>query len=125
MKLKLEGIILFVENVDMLKSFYVDVLKLDVVEETKSQWLLLKTGNCTIGLHKAGEQFFEAHQQPSKFENNAKIVFEIDEDIYKIREYLIAQRVAIQEVKTFEDYEYWICDGEDPEGNVFQIRMKK
>jgi hypothetical protein len=31
----------------------------------------------------------------------------------------------MREIKTFDNYEYWLCDGEDPEGNVFQLKRKK
>ncbi len=125
MKLKLETIIIFVQNVDKLKTFYVDILKLDIVEESKSQWLLLKAGNCSIGLHKIGEQYLDSNQAEFKFDNNTKIVFEIDENIHMIREQLIKENVSLREVTTFDNYDYWLCDGEDPEGNVFQLRKRK
>lgn len=125
MKLRLETIIIFVQNVDRLKTFYVDILKLDILEESKSQWLLLKAGSCSIGLHKIGEQYLDVNQEAFKFDNNTKIVFEIDEDIHKIREQLMTQSVSLKEVKTFDNYDYWLCDGEDPEGNVFQLRQRK
>lgn len=125
MKPRLETIIIFVQNVDKLKTFYVDILKLEIIEESQSQWLLLKAGSCSIGLHKIGEQYLDANQEEFKFENNTKMVFEIDDDIYKIREQLIKENVLLKEVKTFDNYDYWLCDGEDPEGNVFQLRQKK
>lgn len=125
MNRKLESIILFVQNVDKLKAFYVDILKLDIIEESKSQWLLVKAGNCCIGLHKIGEPYLDSNQDEFKFDNNTKLVFEIENDIYKIREQLIKENVVLKEVITFDNYEYWLCDGEDPEGNVFQLRQRK
>ena len=125
MNLKLESIILFVQNVDKLKAFYVDILKLDIIEESKSQWLLVKAGNCCIGLHKIGEPYLDSNQDEFKFDNNTKLVFEIEDDIYKIRKQLIKENVMLKEVITFDNYEYWLCDGEDPEGNVFQLRQRK
>lgn len=125
MKLNLNSIILFVQDVDKLKSFYAGILQLQVVEEYASQWLLLQAGNCSIGLHKIGEQYATEGQEPYKFDNNTKIVFELEEDIHQTREKLLAQNVSLQEVKTFDNYDFWLCDGEDPEGNVFQLKQRK
>lgn len=125
MKLSLNTIIIFVQNVDRLKLFYVDILKLDIVEESPSEWLLLKAGNCHIGLHKIGDQYSNADKEAFKFDNNTKIVFEVDEDISEVRKYLINSQVSLKEIKTFDNYDYWLCDGEDPEGNIFQLKQKK
>jgi len=38
MKLNLNTIILFVKDVNRLKSFYVDILKLEIVEEAQTDW---------------------------------------------------------------------------------------
>jgi catechol-2,3-dioxygenase len=56
MKLDIDTIIIFVRDVDKLKSFYTGILHLDIIEESKSEWLLLKAGNCHIGLHRIGSQ---------------------------------------------------------------------
>jgi len=125
MKLNLDTIIIFVQNVDKLKAFYVDIFKLEIVEQAGSEWLLLKAGNCNIGLHKIGQQYLDMGQDDFKFDNNTKIVFELDENIYDIRESLIKQGVLLKEVVSFENYDFLLCDGEDPEGNVFQLKQKK
>ncbi len=125
MKLNVDTIIIFVQNVDKLKSFYVDILQLDILEESQSEWLLLKAGNSKIGLHKIGDQYLDKSKGQFKFDNNTKIVFEVDEDINKVREQLVNQKVIMKEIKTFDSYDYWLCDGEDPEGNVFQLKQKK
>lgn len=124
MKLNFSGIILFVNSVDTLKSFYVDVLQLQVLEEIPSEWLLLQAGHCNLGLHKIGQQY-ASDVEKGQFESNTKILFDTDEDIFSLRDKLILQRIKLNEVKTFPDYDYWLCDGEDPEGNVFQLRQKK
>ncbi len=121
MKLNLDTIIIFVQNVEKLRSFYINILKLDIVEETKSEWVLLKAGNCKIGLHKMGDLYINT----DKSNNNTKIVFEIDEDIEQLRKQLMEKAVLLKEIKTFDNYDYWLCDGEDPEGNVFQLKQKK
>ncbi|MEP6674920.1 MAG: VOC family protein [Ferruginibacter sp.] len=124
MKLNLDSIILFVHDVDKLKSFYTEFFKLEIMEASHG-WILLKAGDCKIGLHKIGEQYGGETERTGKPGSNCKIVFQIDEDIHKFREQLLQQRVSVKEIKTFDNYDYWLCDGEDPEGNVFQLKQKK
>lgn len=124
MKTILKGIILFVQDTDKLKSFYTDNFNFEVIEEIKSEWVLLNAGGFELGLHKSNQHLVSSEK--SSCENsNAKIVLEIDEDIFSIRELLLKKNTALREIKTFENYDYWLCDGEDPEGNVFQIKQKK
>lgn len=59
------------------------------------------------------------------FDNNTKLVFEIDIDIESARNELVSKNIQMKEIKTFEDYPFWLCDGTDPEGNVFQLKSKK
>lgn len=98
---------------------------LELAEEIESQWVLLKAGLCELGLHAIGTESTQADQPSGKLENNTKMVFEIEEDIFAVHKKLTANQVALTEIKTWDNYPYWICDGEDPEGNVFQLRMKK
>jgi len=125
MNLNLDTVILYVKNVDRLKSFYTNILKFEVIEEYQSVWALLKAGNGKIGLHKIGDQYLAKIVDGYKFDNNVKIVFEIDQDITDVRQRLLNQNVFMKEIKTFDDYNYWLCDGEDPEGNVFQLKRRK
>ena len=125
MNLNLNMIILYVQNVEKLKAFYVDLLKLEVIEEIQGEWLVLKAGSCNIGLHKMGTEYLEKEQTEFQFETNAKLVFEIDEDLTEIRTDLLNKKVFMKEIKTFDNYPYWLCDGKDPEGNVFQLKQKK
>src|SRR5262245_19666680 len=98
MKLNLAKIIFFAKKGEKLQSFYVDILKLEILEELKFDWLLLKGGNCKIGLHKIGDQYRIETRHESGFNSNTKIVFEIDEDIHKIREQLLKANVTMREV---------------------------
>ncbi|MCW3463538.1 hypothetical protein [Chitinophaga nivalis] len=125
MKLNLSTIVLFVQHVDKLKCFYVDILHLEIIEEIPSEWLLLKAGNCHIGLHKIGNAYLSPDAAAFKFDNNTKMVFEITEDIHTVRDYLLQQAVSMKAITTFDNYDFWLCDGEDPEGNVFQLKQKK
>ena len=125
MKLNLTTIILFVQDIEKLKQFYVNLLQLEVLEEIPSEWVLLQAGHCTIGLHQAGQQYIQNTGNISGAETNTKIVFETEEELHVIREQLLSHHIPMREVKTFDNYGYWLCDGEDPEGNVFQLKQKK
>lgn len=125
MKFNLDTIILYVQNVEKLRSFYVDVFQLEVIEEYQSIWVLLKAGSGKIGLHKMGDQYPDKIKGDFKTDSNTKIVFEIDEDIHATRQILLEKKVTMKDVKTFDNYDYWLCDGQDPEGNVFQLKQKK
>lgn len=117
-------LIIFVRDVNKLKTFYAEILELEIMEEIPGEWLVLKAGNCQIALHKIGNQYLTPGKE-LKVDNNTKLVFETDEDIFKLREHLLKKKVNLREVKTFDGYNYWLCDGEDPEGNVFQFKQRK
>jgi len=126
MKMMLDCVIIFGQNIERLKKFYIDILKLSIIEEITSEWVLLDAGNCTIGLHRIGKEFRrENPPQQFKVNNNTKLVFMVQQDIFALRISLLHQNVTIREIKTFDNYDFWICDGEDPEGNVFQLKQKK
>jgi len=121
----LDTIIFYVQSVEKLTAFYVAIFGFEVIEEFESSWALLSAGPCKIGLHQIGEGYLNKNKGSFKFENNVKIVFEIDQDIHALKTYLMDQGVEMREVKTFEAYDYWLCDGVDPEGNVFQLKQHK
>ena len=125
MELNLDTIILFVRDMDKQKAFYVGILHLEIEEVWANDWLLLKAGGCKIGLHKIGKEYLVDNEADWKVDSNTKLVFEIKEDIHEVRARLVAQNLTLQEVKTFENYGFWFCEGEDPEGNVFQLKQKK
>lgn len=124
MNIKLETIILYVQNTGLLKNFYVENFKFTVVEEDPA-WILMNAGPANIGLHKIGDQYLEKIAGGYQFDNNTKLVFETDTDIEVVRNDLLSKGVQMQEIKTFENYDFWLCDGTDPEGNVFQLKYRK
>ena len=125
MTINLDAIILYVHDVDLLKSFYRDMFHMQVLEEDPSVWVLLEAGNGKLGLHKAGEQYRNEGKGGAGCESNCKIVFDISEDIGEARTRLLERNVEMREIKTFEHYDYWLCDGADPEGNIFQLKKRK
>ena len=126
MKVFLTGIILFIHDVPTLKSFYMRNFNMRLLEESETNdWVLLEAGPCTIGLHKIGPEYETSEAPLPNAESNTKLVFDVVEDIVEIRERLLNEGVLVKDIKTFPNYEYWLCDGEDTEGNVFQLRQKK
>jgi hypothetical protein len=86
---------------------------------------LLKAGNCSTGLHKAGREYTGETDNTVIDHSTTKIVFEMEEDIHAAIQQLPDKNILTNEVKTFSGYNFFICDGEDPEGNVFQLKQEK
>lgn len=124
MNVKFDTLILYVQNIPLIKKFYTENFNLPVIEEDAS-WLLLNAGSVQIGFHKIGDHYLEKINAGYQFDNNTKIVFEIDTDIEQARDEFVSKNILMREIKTFENYDYWLCDGTDPEGNVFQLKSKK
>ncbi|REC43369.1 VOC family protein [Chryseobacterium pennipullorum] len=124
MNARLDTVILYVQDVQLLKNFYVDHFDLKVIEED-SVWVLLDAGAAYIGLHRAGNYFITNMEDTEIFGSNTKIVFEIDMDINSARNEFVLKNIPMREIKTFENYPFMLCDGTDPEGNVFQLKSRK
>ncbi len=122
--MKMSGIVLYVQDVEKLKRFYTEYLHFEVAEEMLPSWVLLKLGELELGLHKAGITYDVSETEAGE-NNNAKLVFETEEDLTLLREQLLSRQVQMRELKTWGNYGFWLCDGIDPEGNVFQIKQKK
>jgi predicted enzyme related to lactoylglutathione lyase len=117
----LESVILFVKDVEKLKSFYHTAFNMAVLEDHGPEWALLKTGGADIFLHRiVGD-----HPTNTASNSNVKIVFSITNNIEEVRDNLLKQGAMMQSVKRFPGYKYWVCDGEDPEGNMFQLKQQK
>ncbi|MFP3833052.1 VOC family protein [Chryseobacterium sp. SIMBA_028] len=124
MNVKLNSIILYVQDIEQLKNFYVENFNLKVIEED-SIWVLMNAGDVNIGLHKIGDEYLKKIESGYQFDNNTKLVFEIDLNIEAARNKLRSRNIQMREIKTFENYDFWLCDGTDPEGNVFQLKCRK
>lgn len=122
-KMIIAGTILFVHDLENLKRFYIDHLSLDLSSEIPHEWVLLKAGAIELGLHKITEGYDFTASKHS--ETNSKLIFETSEDIFVVHKRMLEQQIIVMEVKTWDDYPYWVFDGNDPEGNVFQIRKRK
>jgi predicted enzyme related to lactoylglutathione lyase len=123
-KFYLTRIILFGHLVDRLKRFYVDYFGFSVVEEISDQWIVLNAGQVEIAIHKIGQGYEPEDGKPFRAESNTKLVFSINNNLEDFRQRLVNNGVVMGAVKSFEGINSLFCDGEDPEGNVFQIEQR-
>jgi predicted enzyme related to lactoylglutathione lyase len=122
MQIALYRIILFGQNIVKLKDFYTENFGLTIAEEIKDEWGVLKAGQMEIAFHKIGD----AYQTAGEFKatSNTKLVFKVETDLTALRERLIGDGVLLGEIKSFAGINALFCDGEDPEGNVFQLEQR-
>ena len=115
----LNRIVLYVQDVDRLAGFYREMLGLDVVEEIPGEWSVLAAGSCQLALHRVGP----AYRRPGAMvtDTNTKVVFTVTGDLAELRATLLDRGVALGEIKAFPPLTGPLCDGRDPEGNVFQL----
>ncbi len=120
MHVSFNRVILFVQDVTYLKSFYQQRFQFEPLEEITDEWVILNAGACELAFHKAGPV---GHGVDGAF-NNVKLVFEITSDLTMLRDELVLNNVPMKEIKSFAGIPYLFCDGIDPEGNVFQLMQK-
>lgn len=121
--MKLSRIILFGNDISALKDFYQSIFNFPLIEEIENEWLVFNAGVIEIAFHRIGESF--RNEDSFRAESNVKLVFSIEEDIEEVRKRLIERGAKMKDIKSFESIDYLFCDGEDIEGNVFQLSQKK
>src|SRR5262245_33287655 len=124
MNAALTRVILYVQDVGRLADFYRDAFGLPIVEEIKGEWAVLKAGACEIALHRVGKAYRVADPGSWKVESNAKLVLTVDRDLAELRAELVAKGVPMRAIKSYPGFTGPLCDGEDPEGNVFQLAQR-
>ncbi len=124
MKFTLGRIIIFGHLVEKLKFFYVENFGFSVIEEKTNQWIVLNAGQMEIAIHKIGQGYEPNEGEEFRVESNIKLVFYINDNLENFRQRLIEKGVLIGDIKSFDGINSLFCDGEDPEGNVFQIEQK-
>jgi len=122
MSAKLGRIILYVQDVERLSEFYRQAFAFPLVQHIPGEWAVLDAGGAELALHLVGA----AYRRPSgrsdgDSSSNAKIVFTIDQPIGMTRDKLIAMGVDMGPIKYYPGLTGPLCDGRDPEGNVFQL----
>ncbi len=110
-------VILYVQHMGAMVSFYRDVLGLRILHPRQStdygreSWVTLDTGPCLLALHAGG--------QGRLGQDTAKIVFEV-EDVQRARQELLGRGVDLKEVRSPVPG-VRVVDGLDPEGHPFSL----
>jgi catechol-2,3-dioxygenase len=121
MNASLDRIILYVQDVARLAKFYKEIFELPVVEEIKKEWVVFRAGACELALHRVGQPYRVADASSWKVETNAKLVLSVARDLNEMRAELISKGVPMGDIKAYPGFTGPLCDGTDPEGNVFQL----
>jgi predicted enzyme related to lactoylglutathione lyase len=105
----LNRIILSVRDVETLAAFYRDAFGLSLVEEIEGEWAVLDA------------PFRDSDASTPGSDSNSKIVLCVSADLEAFRDDLLARGVAMRAIKSYPGFSGPLCDGSDPEGNVFQL----
>lgn len=109
---RLSEVIVYVDDVERMASFYGDVFGLSVsAGDPEHGFVKFDTGACELALHHGGEEGVR--------EDAPKVVFEVD-DLDAARQHLAAHDVTLGEERTPAPG-VRVVDGRDPEGNKFSI----
>jgi hypothetical protein len=114
MTLRINRIIIFARNMKTMTAFYRDKLSLKALIDPQipaDEWIEFDAGGIRIALHKA-------HDSGGKGGCAHKLCFHA-RDVAKARAALAKKKVKLGPVKTFGALA--LCDGNDPEGNRFQL----
>jgi catechol-2,3-dioxygenase len=114
--MRLAQAILFVHDVAQMKAFYTDMLGLSVIEDEPG-YVRLDDGGCVLMLHAIREP---ASATP-RHDSFLKLAFHSD-DVARTRTALLGKSVRMNELVHFGTVV--LCDGVDPEGNIFQITSR-
>jgi hypothetical protein len=91
-----------------------------VVQEIGGEWVVF-AGPCQLALHRVGKPYRVADAADWTVDSNVKLVFTIDRPLAEVRAELVARGVPMGEIKSYPGLTGQLCDGTDPEGNVFQL----
>jgi catechol 2,3-dioxygenase-like lactoylglutathione lyase family enzyme len=116
----LKRIIIFVGDVQKCAGFYRDAFGFAPLQSDhpSTDWLELDTGGCLLAFHKAHGPNGPIDAPTGSATNPHKIVFYV-EDVAAAREDLVRRGISIGPVHAFG--KLCLCDGQDPEGHVFQL----
>lgn len=119
MPFTLNRILIYAHDVDNLAQFYSTHFSLPLLETVPGEWAVLGGAGAELALHRAGPAWQD--KEAPGHGSNAKIVFRVTEDLAALRQHLVDAGVSMREPKRFEGFPMLLCDGVDPEGNVFQL----
>ena len=112
--------ILYVDDVEGMRDFYVGLLDLRVIHQEPG-WIRLDTGGSVLALHalrRPDGASPPAGPRPPRADTPIKLCFHV-EDLDHQHARLVAAGVVMREIHHYSDVAF--CDGVDPEGNVFQL----
>lgn len=122
MKADVSRIILFVDDIDKMSAFYGGVLGLEKLPGADDGWVCFAAGGCEICLHILPEQYRSDNSEfPKREDTHVKFVFRSD-DVERDRKYLLDNGLRMNEIVRYGEID--LCDGADPEGNIFQISTR-
>ncbi len=107
-------VIIFTPDVRKLADFYRSCFGLSLVGESDDSWTELNAGNCNIAFHNF----------PERVEGRdgwVKVVFGSN-DVAKEKARLEELGVKMSDIVEFGRIQ--LCDGQDPDGNWFQISSR-
>src|SRR6266566_3119205 len=119
MQISMTRVLLYVRDVGRLKSFYQTLFGFRVIEEIGDEWAVLLAGPVELAFHRVGKSFRSAPL--ASVPSNAKLVFTVDAGLTELRTKREKADVPMGEIKRYQGFAYSLCDGRDPEGNVFQL----
>jgi len=106
--MEISRVILFVRDVKKVAMFYKNVFDLRLISDINSDWIELNAGGCNIAFHKTKEI--------SK--NKTKIVF-VTSDVLATKNLIEEKGIKLGKINSINGIN--LCNGKDPEGNIFQI----
>ena len=121
--MQLRSAMLYVKNLEQMKRFYGDLLKLEPANENcTDEWVTFDSGAVRFMLHAIPAGIaakIEIASPPEPRENEpVKLIFEV-KDVEREQERL--ESLGIQTVRRLWQRTGEACDVVDPEGNVFQL----
>jgi catechol 2,3-dioxygenase-like lactoylglutathione lyase family enzyme len=116
-------VMVFAKDMARMSAFYRDGVGLVPVEDTRpDEWIRFDAGGVLFALHAIPAEVAKhiAISDPPKRRGDTAIKFTFHvADVEAARQQLLAHGAQMSEIARHADLE--LCDGLDPEGNVFQI----
>ncbi|MDX2004713.1 MAG: VOC family protein [Meiothermus sp.] len=119
MRLEIRRVVVFVRDMEVQARFYREVLGLPLVlnPDDEAQFVEFEAGGCRLALHSGG--------LPSRAKRPTKLVF-YAQDVAAARAWLASRGAKLGKVKSTavdlaDGSRLQLCDGQDPEGNPFQL----
>ncbi len=114
-KMELSRVIIFTRDVKRLADFYTSHFDLQPIGEAEDGWIELNAGGCNLAFHKTSVK-------TDGSDNGIKFVFGSG-DVASEKTRL--EGLGIKMTKIFNFGKIQMCDGQDPDGNRFQISSRK